>query len=215
MAKKSAARRSSAGGSAPVKVASPKSAAITTSAKPLPTSQVSDHESSAEEDGDLSEEEADEDDDEQGDESEDVTPEALERMMQVRRDLSLPPCRTTLLTSARSIKQLLGDDVDAAELGLLSGMTAEDDDEEEDEDEEDEEEEDEDEDDEDSEDDDDEDVLEEGDSEMIPYEAIRDADQEDIVPVEKTTVNDKVRARLFISHPAHSSYVLTCPRRQI
>ena len=89
-------------------------------------------------------------------------------------------------------------------------MTAEDD-EEEDEDEEDEEEEDEDEDDEDSEDDDDEDVLEEGDSEMIPYEAIRDADQEDIVPVEKTTVNDKVRARSFISHLVHSSCVLTCP----
>lgn len=34
--------------------------------------------------------------------------------------------------------------------------------------------------------------LEEGDSEMLPYEALEDADDEDIVPVEKTTTNDKV-----------------------
>ncbi|GAA5965879.1 hypothetical protein JCM8115_000731 [Rhodotorula mucilaginosa] len=166
MAKKTAARRSSAGGDAPVKLASPITTS-TTSAKPLPISQASDNESDAEEDGDLSDEDEDEDD-EQGDESEDVTPEALERMM-----------------------QLLGDDVDAAELGLLSGMTAEDDDDDDD-DEDDEDDEDEEDEEEDDSEDDDDDVLEEGDSEMIPYEAIQDADQEDLVPVEKTTVNDKV-----------------------
>jgi hypothetical protein len=89
MAKKTAARRSSAGGDAPVKLASPITTS-TTSAKPLPISQASDNESDAEEDGDLSDEDEDEDD-EQGDESEDVTPEALERMMQVRPTfLSLP-----------------------------------------------------------------------------------------------------------------------------
>lgn len=36
-------------------------------------------------------------------------------------------------------------------------------------------------------------VLEEGDSGLVPYEAIEDADDEDIVPIEKTTTNDKVR----------------------
>lgn len=81
-------------------------------------------------------------------------------------------------------------------------MTAEDDDDKE------EDEEDEDEDDGDDSDEDD-DVLEEGDSEMIPYEAIQDADQEDIVPVEKTTVNDKVRAAFRTSSPL----VILTPRR--
>ena len=84
-------------------------------------------------------------------------------------------------------------------------MTAEDDDDEEEDDEDDEDKE---EDDSDDSDDDEED-LEEGDSEMIPYEAIQDADQEDLVPVEKTTVNDKVHAA-FRTFPTLFQ-VLTCP----
>lgn len=71
-------------------------------------------------------------------------------------------------------------------------MTGDDQDEDEEDEEEDDDEDEEDE--EESDDSDDEQALEEGDSEMIPYEAIQDADQEDIVPVEKTTINDKVRA---------------------
>ena len=83
-------------------------------------------------------------------------------------------------------------------------MTAEDDDDEEEDDEDDEDKEE-----DDSEDsDDDEEDLEEGDSEMIPYEAIQDADQEDLVPVEKTTVNDKVHAAF---RTQSTSKVLTCP----
>ena len=87
-------------------------------------------------------------------------------------------------------------------------MTAEDDDDDDD-DEEDEEDEDEEDEEEDDSEDDDDDVLEEGDSEMIPYEAIQDADQEDLVPVEKTTVNDKVHAA-FHTFPTLFQ-VLTCP----
>lgn len=75
---------------------------------------------------------------------------------------------------------------------MLNGMTGASDEEEDEEeagsdDENEEEEEDSDEDEEEDE------VLEEGDSGLVPYEAIEDADDEDIVPIEKTTTNDKVR----------------------
>ncbi|GAA6006762.1 hypothetical protein JCM10207_009087 [Rhodosporidiobolus poonsookiae] len=136
----------------------------------------------------LDGEDDDEDDEDDGDESEDVSPEALERMM-----------------------QLLGDDVSASDVALLKQMKGEGSDEEE-EDEENEEE--------DGEgalegETDDDDESEEEDEEEVAA-ALReleqasdvDADQEDIVPVEKTTVNDKTaltRVLASIAHPSTSS----------
>ncbi|POY74617.1 hypothetical protein BMF94_2378 [Rhodotorula taiwanensis] len=157
-------KRSSLGTGAAAKPA-PKLAAVAAAAAEI-DSQDEDEESDDDdllESGDeASDSEDDDDEGSDGDESEDVSPEALERMM-----------------------KLLGD-VDPKELGLLNGMTGED----EDEDEEGSDEEEEGSDEEEAGDSDEE--LEEGDSEMLPYEALEDADDEDIVPVEKTTTNDKV-----------------------
>ncbi|GAA5820370.1 hypothetical protein JCM11251_005598 [Rhodosporidiobolus azoricus] len=123
------------------------------------------------------EEEDSEDDEEDGEESEDVSPEALERMM-----------------------KLLGDDVSESDIALLKAMKGEgsDDDEDEDEDEE-------------ASDDDEEEDEEEVAAALKELEEASDvdADKEDIVPVEKTTTNDKValeRVLASIALPSSTTF---------
>lgn len=141
-----------------------KSAPQPTKQKPLPD-ESSDEGSDAEELAQLDADSQDEDDS-SSDESEDVTEEALERMM-----------------------NLLGD-VDAEELGLLqSGDELEEGAEGESEDEQ------EGSDDDADEEDDDEEVMMQSDDEAEAEELYEDLEAEedgDVVPVERTTVNDKV-----------------------